>query len=84
MPPHRRSRPRSPELAALGETIRRLRLEMGLSQERLAERAGTDLSQIGGIERGVRNPTYATLVRLATALGTTVGTIAARADEIQS
>ena len=84
MPPRRRSRPRSPELAALGEAIRQLRLEVGLSQEKLAEQAGTDLSQIGGIERGVRNPSYATLVRLAVALGTTVGTIASHADEIQS
>ncbi|MET0558828.1 MAG: helix-turn-helix transcriptional regulator [Solirubrobacterales bacterium] len=83
MPPHRRSRPRTPELAALGETIRRMRLEVGLSQEKLAERAGTDLSQIGGIERGLRNPSYATLVRLAGALDTTVGKIAAQADEIQ-
>ena len=84
MPPRRRSRPRSPELAALGEAIRQLRLGVGLSQEQLAEQADTDLSQVGGIERGVRNPSYETLVRLAVALGTTVGTIASRADEIQN
>lgn len=84
MPPRRRSRPRSPELAALGEAIRQLRLGAGLSQEQLAEEADTDLSQVGGIERGVRNPSYETLVRLAVALGTTVGTIAAHADEIQN
>jgi len=84
MPPRRRSRPRSPELAALGEAIRQLRLEVGLSQEKLAERAETDLSQVGGIERGLRNPSYTTLARLAAALGTTVGAIASHADEIQS
>jgi len=84
MPPRRRSRPRSPELAALGEAIRQLRLGVGLSQEQLAEQADTDLSQVGGIERGVRNPSYETLVRLALALGTTVGTIASHADEIQN
>jgi transcriptional regulator with XRE-family HTH domain len=84
MPPRRRSRPRSPELAALGEAVRQLRLEVGLSQEKLAERAETDLSQIGGIERGLRNPSYTTLARLAVALGTTVGTITSHADEIQS
>jgi len=84
MPPRRRSHPRSPELGALGEAIRQLRLEAGLSQELLAERADTDLSQVGGIERGVRNPSYATLARLAAALGATVGTVASRADEIQS
>jgi transcriptional regulator with XRE-family HTH domain len=83
MPPQRRSKPRSPEHAALGEAIRRLRLEAGLSQEQLAERAGTDLTQIGGIERGVRNPSYTTLVRLAAALETSVGEVATRADELR-
>ncbi len=84
MPPRRRSQPRSPEHAALGEAMRRLRQQAGLSQEQLAERADTDLSQIGGIERGTRNPSYSTLVRLATALGTTVGAIAILADEIRN
>lgn len=83
MPPQRRSKPRSPEHAALGDAIRRLRLERGLSQEQLAERAGTDLTQIGGIERGVRNPSYTTLVRLAAALETRVGELATLADELR-
>lgn len=54
-----------------------------MSQEQLAERAGTDLTQIGGIERGVRNPSYTTLVRLAAALETSVGEIATRADRLR-
>ncbi len=83
MPPQRRSKPRSPEHAALGEAVRRLRLEAGMSQEQLAEGAGTDLTQIGGIERGVRNPSYNTLVRLAKALETTVGELTTRADELR-
>jgi transcriptional regulator with XRE-family HTH domain len=83
MPPPRRSKPRSPEHAALGEAIRRLRLEAGFSQEQLAERAGTDLTQIGGIERGVRNPSYTTMVRLAAALETSVGEMATLADELR-
>lgn len=83
MPPRRRSKPRSPEHAALGEAIRRLRLDAGISQEQLAERAQTDLTQVGGIERGVRNPSYTTLLRLAEALGTSVGAIATLADELR-
>lgn len=83
MPPQRRSKPRSPDHAALGEAVRRLRLEAGLSQEQLAERAGTDLTQIGGIERGVRNPSYTTLVRLADALETSVGELTSLADELR-
>jgi transcriptional regulator with XRE-family HTH domain len=84
MPPRRRRSPRTPGLAALGEAMRQLRQEAGLSQEQVAELAETDLSQVGGIERGVRNPSYITLLRLASALGTTVGVIASRADELQS
>lgn len=82
MPPPRRSKPRSPEHGALGEAIRTLRTEAGLSQEQLAEAAGTDLTQVGGIERGIRNPSYTTLLRLAAALDTTVGEIATLADEL--
>ena len=83
LPPRRRSKPRSPEHAALGEAVRQLRLERELSQEQLAERASTDLTQIGGIERGVRNPSYTTLVRLAAALETSVGEIASLADQLR-
>jgi transcriptional regulator with XRE-family HTH domain len=82
VPPARRSKPRSPEHAALGEALRTLRGEAGMSQEDVAERAGTDLTQVGGIERGVRNPSYTTLLRLADALETTVGDIATLADEL--
>jgi transcriptional regulator with XRE-family HTH domain len=82
MPPRRKSRPRSAQHAGLGEAIRQLRVEAGLSQEQLAERVGTDLTQIGGLERGVRNPSYATLLRLAAALETRVGTIVSLGDEI--
>jgi transcriptional regulator with XRE-family HTH domain len=82
VPPHRRVPPRSPEHQALGEAVRRLRTKAGLSQEQLADRMATDLTQIGGIERGVRNPSYTTLVRLAQALGTPVSTITALADAL--
>jgi transcriptional regulator with XRE-family HTH domain len=84
VPPRRRSKPRSPEHAALGEAIRRLRLDAGISQEQLAERAETDLTQVGGIERGVRNPSYTTLLRLAKALDTSVGAITTLADELRN
>ncbi len=54
-----------------------------MSQEQLAEGAQTDLTQVGGIERGVRNPSYTTLLRLATALKTSVGELTTRADELR-
>jgi len=54
-----------------------------MSQEALADAAGTDLTQVGGIERGVRNPSYTTLLRLAVALETTVGGLTTRADQLR-
>jgi XRE family transcriptional regulator, regulator of sulfur utilization len=82
MPPRRESTPRTPEHGALGEAVRRLREARGWTQEKLAEEAETDLRQVGGIERGLRNPTYFTLVRLARALGTRPGDIVSLADRI--
>jgi transcriptional regulator with XRE-family HTH domain len=82
MPPRRKSTPRSPAHAALGEAIRRLRLERGLAQEDLADRVETDFTQIGGIERGLRNPSWSTLLRIAAALETRAGEIAGLADRI--
>jgi transcriptional regulator with XRE-family HTH domain len=84
VPPRRRKEPRSPDHAALGEAVRTLRSEVGMSQEQLAEGAGTDLTQVGGIERGVRNPSYTTLLRLAAALETTVGRLTTLADEFRA
>lgn len=83
MPPARRVKPRSPEHAALGEAVRTLRLGAGMTQEDLADAAETDLTQVGGIERGVRNPSYTTLLRLASALDTKVGRLATLADDIR-
>jgi transcriptional regulator with XRE-family HTH domain len=54
--------------AALGATVRDLRLKLGYSQEALAERAELHRTYIGGIERGERNVSLENIVRLAHAL----------------
>ena len=53
---------------AFGQTVRRLRTRLGLSQEELAARASIHRTYIGGIERGERNPTLLMINRLAEAL----------------
>jgi len=57
-----------PILKRLGETVRRLRLQHGLSQEALAELAGIDRSYMSGIERGLRNLSILQAMKLSTAL----------------
>ena len=52
----------------LGENVRRLRKERGLSQEELAFRAGMKRSYLSDLERGTRNPTVRAMGRLAAAL----------------
>jgi transcriptional regulator with XRE-family HTH domain len=50
------------------EQLKRLRAEKGLSQARLAARAGLDPSTVNQIERGAREASPATLRKLAEAL----------------
>ena len=55
--------------ALVGKNVRRLRLQKGMTQEELAFEAEIDLTYVGGIERGRRNPSLMVLVRIAKALG---------------
>lgn len=52
----------------VGTNVRRLRVERKLTQEQLAHDAEIDLTYLGGIERGRRNPSVAVIGRLAAAL----------------
>jgi transcriptional regulator with XRE-family HTH domain len=52
----------------LGKNVRRLRLHKGLTQEQLAFEAEIDLTYVGGIERGKRNPSLLVMARIADAL----------------
>ena len=55
--------------ALVGRNVRRVRIEKGLTQEELAERAGTSQFYISSLEAGLRNPTVVTVASLAQALG---------------
>jgi transcriptional regulator with XRE-family HTH domain len=57
-----------PLIKSIGERIRELRLQKGISQEDLSNEAEVPLSQIGRIERGENNPTISTLFVIAQAL----------------
>ncbi|WP_093011778.1 helix-turn-helix domain-containing protein [Sphingobium sp. YR768] len=50
--------------------MRQSRQRAKLTQEQLAFAAAIDLTYVGGIERGKRNPSLLVLARIAAALGT--------------
>lgn len=53
----------------VGRNVRRIRIEKGLTQEQLAERAGVSQFHISLLETGGRNPTVVSLWELSQALG---------------
>lgn len=53
----------------VGKNVRRFRQKAQLTQEQLAFAAEIDLTYVGGIERGKRNPSLLVLARIAGVLG---------------
>jgi transcriptional regulator with XRE-family HTH domain len=65
---------------ALGKAIRQLREKKGLTQEAVAHDAGITTATLGVIERGLSNPTWATLKGIAAALEVSMDSVA-KAEE---
>jgi transcriptional regulator with XRE-family HTH domain len=57
--------------------LRRAREVAGISQEKLAEQCELHRTEVSLLERGGREPRLGTLIKLATALGTTPGELCA-------
>jgi transcriptional regulator with XRE-family HTH domain len=54
--------------AVLGRNVRKIRQQRRMTQEKLAFEAEIDLTYMGGIERGKRNPSLLVMARIAEAL----------------
>ncbi len=68
-----------PVLVAIGQAIRELRAEIGLSQEALAHEADVDRSYMGGIERGEHNVAIVNLLRISRCLRVSLSELLRRA-----
>ncbi|MGE3744910.1 MAG: helix-turn-helix domain-containing protein [Sphingomonadaceae bacterium] len=56
-------------LVSIGDAIRALRAQQGMSQEELASRSGIDRGHMGRLERGERNLSILNLFKVAEGLG---------------
>lgn len=58
-----------------GKTIKELRLQKGLSQERLAELCDLHRTYISDVERGERNVSLVNIEKICKALGVSISSI---------
>ena len=59
-------------LIKLGSRIREIRLKRQLTQAELADKCGCNRNYVSMLERGERNPSYKSLVMIASGLGVKV------------
>lgn len=83
MPPKRKSKPLSPDHAALAQAIELLISEdPQISQKSVAAESGLNIRQINSFTRGQGNPTYETLLRLCDGLHVRLSELITLTDEI--
>lgn len=71
---------KNPILIKLGNNIRAIRSEKGISQEELAFKINSARNFIGCIERAEKAPTIITLARIANALNITLSRLVENVD----
>jgi transcriptional regulator with XRE-family HTH domain len=65
-----------------GQVLREQRMSRELSQEELALAADVDRTFVSQMERGIRQPTITTLMKLAGALGIQPSTLVVRMEKL--
>ncbi len=60
------------ELKELGRIVREKRESLNLTQREVAVRSNMDRNYIGMVERGERNPSYLSLIKIAQGLNMTI------------
>ncbi len=79
--------PRGPQAfepqRGLGKAIRSLREKAEMTQATLAERSGVSAPLISSIERGVVDPTWATVAQISKGLGVSMESLAELAEDLE-
>ncbi|MBE6637833.1 MAG: helix-turn-helix transcriptional regulator [Ruminococcaceae bacterium] len=70
-------------IEVVGKRIRNYRIQLGLSQEKLAELSGCHPTYIGQIERGEKNATLQSIEKMAAALGVPLSRLFEKLDETE-
>jgi Predicted transcriptional regulators len=65
----------------LGDELRQRRLDSGLTQERLADKAGIDRTYVSILERNLQSPTVDMLIRICRAMRTRASDVLARVED---
>jgi len=68
------SSPTTTELTHIAAKITQLRLQSGFTLEEISRRSGLSVGMLSQLERGIGNPTFSTLAKLAYTLQVPVGT----------
>jgi transcriptional regulator with XRE-family HTH domain len=74
--------PRTSRQARIGKAVKAVRTAQGLTQEALAARADLHPTYISDVERGVRNPSWDVIARLAEGMNVPAATIASEYDQL--
>jgi transcriptional regulator with XRE-family HTH domain len=68
----------------LGLAVKALRTNLGITQEELSNRTGVHPTYVSDVERGARNPSWATLVKLVHGLNATMAELGEAFDRIEA
>lgn len=72
--------PRTSRQARIGKAVKAVRTAQGLTQEDLAAKADLHPTYISDVERGVRNPSWDVIARLAEGMDVSTTAIASEYD----
>lgn len=68
-----------PEIV-FGRVLRQFRKNINFSQEKLSQESGLDRTYISLLERGIRQPTLTSLLKLGAALGVSTADLVAKVE----